>query len=283
MERFDRAWLIVNAASGGNTPEAVQALRESFRTHGIAVARTVNFPDDPLPAPADLAAAGVPLAAIYTGDGTLNAALTGLKGWHGAVLVLPGGTMNLLSKRLHGDFPGEEILGVVAAGGALRRRPAKIAGPCGDAYAGLMAGPGTHWGDVREALRELDIAAAASAAADAVAQSAGGTMVRLADPPLGRREGYPLLDMTPGEHGIQINGYTATSAAEWAQHGWAILRRSFREGPHDRLGLADEVTLENLDGSPVEVLLDGERCEGGARVTFQVAQAEVDLLATHHD
>ena len=282
MDRFERAWLIANAASGSNTPAALAELQTTLEDHGIAVERTVSFPSDELPDPAALDAAGVPLVIIYTGDGTLNAALTKLKGWGGAVLVLPGGTMNLLSKRLHGDFSAAEIVKVVANGGARRRRVLKIAGPCGDAYAGLLSGPGTHWGTVREAMRELDIAAIASGAAQALARSTGQTMVRAVAPPLGSREGYPLIDMTPGEHGIQINGYQAETASELAQQGWALLRRRFREGPHDRMGIVDQVTLENIDGSPVEVLLDGEPCDAGPSVTFRVAESEVDLLATHH-
>ena len=269
-------------ASGSNTPAALAELQTTLEDHGIAVERTVSFPSDALPDPAALDAVGVPLVVIYTGDGTLNAALTKLKGWDGAVLVLPGGTMNLLSKRLHGDFSAAEIVKVVANGGARRRRVLKIAGPCGDAYAGLLSGPGTHWGTVREAMRELDIAAIASGAAQALARSTGQTMVRAVAPPLGSREGYPLIDMTPGEHGIQINGYQAETASELAQQGWALLRRRFREGPHDRMGIVDQVTLENIDGSPVEVLLDGEPCDAGPSVTFRVAESEVDLLATHH-
>lgn len=282
MERLRHAWLLANAASGSNTPAAMDELARCLTDHGIAVDRIIAFPDDPLPSPDKLDSANVELLIVYTGDGTLNAALTRLRGWSGAVLVLPGGTKNLLSKRLHGDYLAAEIVAVAAAGGAARRRIKLIAGECGDAYAGLLAGPGTHWGAVREAMREGDIAAIASGTAEALTKSTNETMVRAAWPPLGARDGYPLIDLTPGEHGIQINGYSASTPGELAQQGWALLRREFRDGPHDRLGIVDEVTLENIDGSPVEVLLDGERREAGPRVTFRVALSEVDLLATHH-
>ena len=282
MERFAHAWLLANAASGSNTPATIDRLKECLTDNGIVVDRTVAFPDVPLPSVAELDAAGMPLLIVYTGDGTLNAALTKLRGWSGAVLVLPGGTMNLLSKRLHGDHAPAEIVAVVAGGGARRRRVTLIAGECGDAYAGLLAGPGTHWGTVREAMRELDIAGIASGTAEALAKSTGDTTVIAASPPLGSREGYPLIELTPGEHGIQINGYSATTPGEWAAQGWALLRRQFREGPHDRLGVVGEVTLENIDKSPLQVLLDGERCDAGSSGTFRVALSEVDLLATHH-
>lgn len=282
MEIFDSAWLIVNAASGSNSPAANEELRRCLSEHGIEVLREIDFPDDDLPTPAQLDEAGVSLVAIHTGDGTLNAALGALAGWGGAVLVLPGGTMNLLSKRLHGDFENAAILDIVAAGGALRRRVTKVSGPCGEAYAGLLAGPATQWGEVREAMRDLDIASIASGAAEALEKSTGDTKARVADPPLGSREGYPLIELTPGEHGIQLDAYHADDPAEFAAQTWALVRRSFREGPHDRLGIVETLTLENVDGSPLQVLLDGERCEAGTSVTFEVAASEVDLLATCH-
>lgn len=282
MERFAHVWLLTNAASGSNTPAALEGLKACLHDNGIKVSRSIAFPDEPLPGTADLDAAEVDLLIVYTGDGTLNAALAKVTGWHGPVLVLPGGTMNLLSKRLHGDFAAADIVAVVAGGGSRRRRLNRITGECGNAYVGLLTGPGTHWGTVREAMREGDIAGIASGAAEALAKSTGETTVRAASPPLGKREGYPLIELTPGEHGIQVNGYSAATPGEWAQQGWALLRRRFREGPHDRLGIVDEITLENIDGSPVEVLIDGESCDAGPRVTFRVALSEVDLLATHH-
>lgn len=282
MERFAHAWLLANPSSGSNSPAALEEVQACLAANDIAVGRLIAFPDQPLPQRAELDRAGVSLLVVYTGDGTLNSALTELRGWSGAVLVLPGGTKNLLSKRLHGDYSAAEIVSLVAAGGGARRRVKLIASECGDAYAGLLAGPGTNWGSVREAMREGDIAGIASGTAEALTKSTNETMVRTTSPPLGNRDGYPLIDLTPGEHGIQINGYSASTPGELAQQGWALLRREFRDGPHDRLGIVEEVTLENIDGSPVEVLLDGESREAGARPTFRVALSEVDLLATHH-
>ena len=105
MNRFDRAWLIVNASSGSNTPVALEELQTALGDRGIAVERRIDFPGDELPDPAALDAANVPLLVIYTGDGTLNAALARLGGWSGAVLVLPGGTMNLLQQAPSWRFP----------------------------------------------------------------------------------------------------------------------------------------------------------------------------------
>lgn len=275
-----QAWLLANSESGSNTPEALESLQECLGRHGIAVERTICLPDEDLPTPTDLDAAGIGLLVIYTGDGTLNAAISALAGWDGAVFVLPGGTKNLLSKRLHGDRETEEIVETVAGGGGRRVRPVMACCEAGTALAGLLVGPGTRWGTVREAMREFDVAGMATGTADALAEMTGESMVRAVDPALGSQDGYPLIEMTPGEHGIQLDAFYAETAGEFAAQGWAILRRSFREGPHKRLGVVEEVTVESADGSPLEILIDGEPAKLGPSGVFTVAACAVDLLAT---
>lgn len=280
MDRFDKAWLLVNSASGSNTPAALDSLRDCLCDNHVEVARTIRFPDDDLPSATELTDAGMDLLIVYTGDGTLNAAINQLRGWEGAILVLPGGTMNLLSKRLHGDRENTDILATVGRGGAWRTRPSVVSCAAGTALAGLLVGPGTRWGSVREAMRDFDLVAMASGAADAMREMTGDSMVRTRAPALGDPHGYPLIELTPGEHGIQLDAYHAESAGEFAAQGWAILRRNFREGPHDRLGVTDRIEIGSVDGSPLEVLIDGEAARLGAGAEFTMAACEVDLLAT---
>ncbi|WP_374407288.1 diacylglycerol kinase family protein [Pelagerythrobacter sp.] len=275
-------WLVANPASGSNTPAAIEALESCCGDHGFALERRVAFPDEPLPDAGALEAAGVETLAVYAGDGTINATVTGLYGWGGAIMVLPGGTMNLLAKRLHGDAPTDEIVERVGAGAARKVRPQVARTAYGDALAGLLAGPGTSWYAVREAMRDADIAAMADSAGEAFAETTGGSMLCCADPRVGRDEGYPLLEITPGAWGMQLDAYYAENAGEFLQQGWALLRRQFRDGPHDRLGLLDRIEVADRDGQPVGLLIDGEPAQGGAREEFTVAACEVDLLATQN-
>ncbi len=53
--------------------------------YGFRVERTVRFPDEALPTPTELEAAGVGLVAAFAGDGTVNASVLALSGWSGAV------------------------------------------------------------------------------------------------------------------------------------------------------------------------------------------------------
>ena len=283
MTTLKPMWLLTNSRSGSNTERAVELLENHCNEHGCPVARKIGFPDEDLPTAQELDEAGVGRLAIFTGDGTLNAAITGLSGWTGEILVLPGGTMNLLSKRLHGpESELEQIIQRVSAGAATRVRPLMARCEAGDALAGLLVGPGTSWVDVREAMRDLDFPAMAEGASEAVAETTGGAMVRCISPEVGNQDGYPLIEFTPSHRGMQLDAFHADGAGEFLQQSIALLKRNFREGPHTRLGLFDEVVLEKVDGSPLQALIDGEPATLGPKAKFTVAPCEVDLLATHH-
>lgn len=273
-------WLVVNPASGSNEAEAVAELRRMLEEAGFAIARETAFPDDPAPTPQDLDSADIQLLAIYTGDGTINTVVTGLYGWDGAVLVLPGGTMNLLSHRLHGEHDAERIIADVAAGRARRMRPAVARSSAGDALAGLLAGPGTRWGEVREALRSFDVLETAESAGEALAESTNGAPVACIRPQIGLAEGYPLLAIDPHEDGLHVVAYHAETPGEYLSQALALIRRNFREGPHDDLGAVPELVIAAQDGEPVSLLVDGEQAEGAASEHVTLARCGVDLLAT---
>lgn len=276
MIEFQRACLIVNASSGSNTPEACDALKGGLAAHGIDVARHIAIPDDPLPARDELDAAGISLVVIYTGDGTLRSAICQLEGWGGAVLVLPGGTTNLLSKAIHGDRPFADILADLP--GMRRHRRPCLRSEAGTAVIEVVAGPGAKWSDVREGLREGDVAAVASTTVEAAQASAGGSTVVLTRPDIGKPEGYSGVRLTPFAEGIEVEGYGADTIADYLAQGMALLRRDFRTGPHDDLGLYPAVHCASVDGSPIELMLDGERDCGAAELQFSLAELDVDLL-----
>jgi len=276
-------WLVVNAASGSNDDGSLETLKDSFAKAGLSLVRISHFPDDDLPARAELDEAGVGLVAVFTGDGTVNALITSLYGWRGAILVLPGGTMNLLYHRLHGDAGLDDVLAAVVAGKAFRCRPGVVRCDAGDGFAGVMAGPGTAWNEVREAMRDADIAGIASGAARALGQSVGAPMVACVDPALGQAEGYPLLVLTPRSDGFAIDAYHAETLGDYLSQGLALLKRDFREGPSDRLGHVVELTTRSVTAEPTGLLIDGEPFDTGPTVRFVLASCEVDLLATRFD
>lgn len=276
-------WLVRNAASGSNGDAALAALEACCNANGLCVAHRTVFPAQDLPTAAMLDAAGITLVAAFAGDGTINTLLGKLAGWSGSVLVLPGGTMNLLYHRLHGESSIDATIAAVARGAARLCRPSVISTRSGTAYAGLLAGPGTSWGRVREAMREGALAEFAETTVDAIDETLTGEMIRCDRPAVGRREGYPLVRLEPDGDSIAVFAYHAETAAEYLEQTWALLRRSFREGPHELLGRAGTVRLASTCGNTFGLLIDGEQAHASPETEFVLAAAEVDLVATRSD
>lgn len=275
-------WLVRNPASGSNDDQRLSAMRGALDRAGLVVMRETAFPREKLPTAAELDAAGIGTLVIFAGDGTVNAAVTSLYGWGGQILVLPGGTMNILSILLNGEADAAAVIGRL---GRARRGPIPvIRTTSGDALAGLIVGPGTAWNHVREAMRSGDVLGFLSGAAAAIEESTTGSMVACdldADgSEEGRGQGYSAILLTPHEEGIEVEGYFAETFADYAQQGFALLRRNFRQGPHHDLGTVRRLKCRCIDGTPTDLLIDGEPAPGGTGMEFVLARSGVDLIAT---
>ena len=275
-----RVWLVCNAASGSNDADARAAVQAALAQAGFALGRTISFPEEPLPAAADLDAAGVGLLAVFTGDGSIHAAIANLAGWGGAVLVLPGGTMNMLSRRMHGDAAAAEIIARLAGAPLQRVRPPVIRTRHGVGLTGVLAGPGTVWNEVREAMRAADVLEVVATAREAISHSANGPKVVCDEVDGGRKEGYAAITVTPHDDGLEANGYYAESLGDYAGQGIALLNRNFRDGPHDELGRHGKLRLVCPEGEPMGLLIDGEPFDGAAGELFEPALCDVDLVTT---
>jgi hypothetical protein len=275
MASGETLWLVVNPASGSNDEEARAALGEA-----LLPARVVDITADPDVSPSALDAEGVAVLAVFTGDGSLGSILARVEGWGGAVLVLPGGTTNLLAKALHGEeVTADAVIEAYRAGRLTRVRRNGIAWSGGTAVCELLAGPGATWSDVREELREGNLVAVAQTAVQAARETSNGALVRLRDPQLGNPAGYGGVRLTPEAEGIVVDAYGAESVADYLKQGLALLRRNFREGPHDELGSHPAIHCETVEGGAMDLMVDGERESGRPVETFSLAELAVDLLA----
>lgn len=275
-------WLVVNGASGGNAEDSVASLEKALAKAGRRPARVIDLQCDECPDRAAVEEAGVDLLAIFTGDGSANAIITRLDGWTGDVLLLPGGTANLLACDLHGSEQVEAIIAALGAGRLSAPPRQVIRCSQGAALIEILAGPGATWSDVREGLREGDIGGIAETALEAARQSTAGPMVRVADPELGREEGYSGVRLATAGDAMTVDGYGAQNVVDYVRQGIALLRRDFREGPHDELGRHQAVLCRSIDGSPIELMVDGERRTGLPEERFSLAPLRVRLLAMRH-
>lgn len=273
-------WLVINPASGSNDPDAVDAVRAALVNSGHEIAREICFPDEPLPLPQDLRENGCERVAIYTGDGSINATVERLEGWEGEILVLPGGTMNLLSKRLHGDVGTGTILSRLDGRQARSIRPFVIATRYGTGLSGVLVGPGAVWSDVREAMRDGNVVEMAEGAAHALGETTAGPQVRCDDPAIGRQDGYPLLLLSPTDQGMAVSGYYADGVVDFVRQAAAIAARDFRNGPHEELGMVHRLRIASVAEEPIQLLIDGEPHDGGTAEEFVLVECGVDLIAT---
>jgi len=273
-------WLITNEGSGSVREELLSDLHEACESSGLCIAERTTFPRESIPTQSELEARGIDVIVTLGGDGTINAVVSAMAGWTGAVLPLPGGTQNLLTTRIHGDASVHDVIRAFAQGEAHRVRPTIIRCDQGLALAGLLVGPGTSWNEVREALRAGDPGQMLVAAGKAIENTTGNAPVRLAEPEAGERDGYPILELIPHAEGMDVAAYHARTGADFVAQTWAVLRQEFREGPHDTYGPFDTLSVESTGGEEIDLLLDGEPEHGDTRVTFTLDTCPVDLLAT---
>lgn len=267
-----RLWFITNPHSGSATREKCEALEAVFEERGLAPAGRTAFPDQGIPAEEELAAAKVDTVVLFAGDGTINAALCALAEWEGAFLILPGGTMNLLAKALHGDAEPADI--VHAAHRCARRvaLPYVEAGPH-RAFVGLILGPAAHWARAREAARKGRVGRVLGAIRNAWRRTFGKG-IQVAGVP-GMHGRYQAVFVAPRERGLDVAAIDARDWASIAELGWNwltgdwVAARAVTDRRAERLRpLCNRPVLALFDGEPVTLEPDAEVTGGMTRPTF---------------
>lgn len=150
---MERLWFITNPHSGSSDAKKAEAIEAACTERGLSFVGRTDFPDQALPTVADLDRAGADTVVLFAGDGTINAASCALAAWDGGILILPGGTMNMLAKVLHGDADPAAILHAAHEHGRRIALPYVEAGKH-RALVGTIVGPAASWYRAREHVRE---------------------------------------------------------------------------------------------------------------------------------
>jgi hypothetical protein len=255
---MERLWFVTNPASGSSGAARRAAIDAVFAECGLVLASETEFPRESLPDAAILDRARVDTLVLFAGDGTINAALCALADWPGDALILPGGTMNLLAKALHGSRDPATIVRAAHAGARRTALPCIEAGPH-RAFVGLILGPAAHWARAREAARRRRwrnlVAAARNAWRRTFARGIRLTGVtRLT-------ERYQAVLVAPAGDALSV---AAIDARDWraiGELGWGWLSgdwlaaRAVTSERVPRLGIhGHRAVLALFDGEPV--LLD---------------------------
>lgn len=269
-----RTLLIVNADSGSAKAVGEEELIKHLHAGGFDVIRQVKLPGDDIPTRKSVEAGDFEIVAVLSGDGTVAGVCSALAGWSGAILILPGGTMNLLSRRLHGEITAQDLLAKLADGETVTAPVSVIEVEGREVLTGMIAGPSTEWGKVREGLRNLDVAELVEKVPEAWAATTENESVHIE----GSDDGYPAIFVEPLENGkLGVLAFKANNVGDMFAHGIAWLRRDFREGPSDDLGQMTEVTIVD-DDKKLGLLVDGEQDEATSPLKCVAAMSSVNFI-----
>ncbi len=271
---FSRPALICNTQSGGHDEAVREQIEMLCRDHGTPLVATFALPEGDIPDAAQLKLQRIDLLLVWTGDGTINAAATQAAGWDGAILVLPGGTLNLLSKALHGDRSAPEILTDALQVKMRRSAIPTIRSDTDTAFITVVAGPATRWAEVRETMRQDGIIEASRAAPEALDEMMNAPGVRVgAD-----GKTYPAVILTPTPTGIRADGILTEGTGDVLRHGLAWLGGDFRDGPSEPIATGETLALESDETICLE--FDGELGEMASPARFSIGTSAVDFVAT---
>lgn len=271
---FTRPALVCNSQSGSFDAAVRDAIEDACRAQGAPLAATFALPDDEMPDAAAFRTKGIDLLLVWTGDGTINAAATAADGWDGAILPLPGGTLNLLSKALHGDRAAPDIVADALAGKGYRRPIPVVRGDDRTAFITIVAGPATRWAEVRETMRQDGVIEASREAPEALDAMLNAPGVRVG--PEGKA--YQAVILTPTDAGVRAEGILIDGTVDVLRHGLAWLGGDFRDGPSERIAAGETIILES--DAPISLEYDGELEETPSPARFALGTSAVDFVAT---
>jgi diacylglycerol kinase family enzyme len=272
--RFSKAVLVANHQSGSFDAKVEAEITALLAEHDVTLAKLIALPDDDVPDRAALESLGADLLIVWTGDGTINAAAHLAEDWNGALLALPGGTLNLLSKSLHGDRGPVDILRDALAPSVRRATIPILEYQDRIALITILAGPATQWADVRETMRQEGVVSATREAPEALDAMLNAPGVSLN----GKVETYPVVILTPTDNGIDAHGILTGGTWDILRHGLAWLGGDFRDGPSDHLGKMSDVQLESA--APISVEFDGELMEIPSPAKITLSRSRIDFVIT---
>ncbi len=269
-----RLWLITNPASGSASTAVLDKLGAKLAALGLEAAGHTIFPGTPLPDAKALTAAGADTLVVFGGDGTINAATATADDWDGVCLVLPGGTMNMLAKSLHGDAAWSDIL-IAAADAPAQRMPLAV---CDQARAmcGVIAGPASAWVHARERVRSGAWGGVRRALSFAWRKSFVRSVRVVGDAVhTGRRR---AIFITPQAGTLEIASVGMISGLSAAILGGKYLLGNWRDDPDISISRCRSLTLSaNLT---VSALFDGEPVKLRSPATIRFAETRLRFIKT---
>lgn len=267
-----KLWLIANRNSRTTDQNVIDSVKTAIEAAGGTVLRTIDLAGEELP---KIEGDAPDIIASLGGDGTANAVIDTYGHADGpALLILPGGTMNLLSHRLHGEADTGAVIAQALSQQKTITLP-QLEGPDFRSLVGIIAGPTAAWGTVREDIRRFAIGALIRDLPVAIRATYRAPRVQLK----GDRTKCAALFIEPREDGLHAHDIQADSLGDLASHGWAWLNRDFLGGPTRQIGEGKQLTIKSR-ASRIALLVDGERQDAKAPLTLHWGRCPARFIAT---
>lgn len=282
-----KTFALVNPAAGSVPADGLEQMSAALERAGVRDADVITLEgagcQDQMTALADM---DPDLLVVWGGDGTLRSALSLLGPRTPNLLLLPGGTMNMLTKAIHGDQPWDEILEAVL------RSPQRRTIPAGEAnghlfYCAMIAGAPVKLAEAREAVRRGELVKAAAAASTALeAMESLHLEARF-------RDGYQSSGKLPHTNmiaalvgplsrngGMEIAALSDLTAGGTLGLMWSSMVSDWRAAGNVEIVEAERMTIEAEEDEDIPILVDGEAVEAGRTVRVKyIAEATMCLTA----
>lgn len=276
---------LYNPASGSVTADGGARLRATLEEAGVRDADVIEIDrSDGETQLKGLAASNPDLFVVWGGDGTLRSALHAAGHATPNLLLLPGGTMNLLTRSIHGEKAWDQVLKDVL------HSPKRISIPAGKVnndffYCAMLAGAPARFAEAREALRRGELVKAATEARAAL-ETLGNLHLDAH-----YRDGYSfehgrlpttsiigvLVGPMARESEMEIAALADPTAAGALNVVWSSFVSDWRSAPGVTIVPARSLVIESGDGD-IPVIVDGEAVEAGPKVQVSYVKEAAQCL-----
>lgn len=275
---------IINPSSGSVPADAQALLQAALEEMGEGASIHLITPDCSLQSMLEASGSAPDAVIVWAGDGTVASVLD-LAGPAGPpVLALPGGTMNLLHKAIHGEADWRGCLSGALKSGASTTIPAGVVGGR-KFYVAAMLGNLTHLAESREALRAGNPLEAVAALGQAPVLDLETTLDVRADH--GGEAGVTHLPATAAAvlpsarmgGGLEVGAIDPGNILELTATGLAAMFRDWRELDTVSRVFARTVIVEQRHGEDIHATLDGEIVMLPPRVIFSRVDQAARVLS----
>lgn len=278
---------LFNPASGSVPADGEAKLRAALEAAGVWGTDIIQTdPSNCDEQMKKLAAEAPDLFVVWGGDGTLKAALEIVGKATPNLLLLPGGTMNLLPRAIHGEKTWEQVIADVMKAPKRKMLPAgKVNGNL--FFCAMLAGAPARFAEARESLRRGDLVKAAVEARTAIdtlnslhldARYGDGYSFDGGRLPTTSIVGAIVGSLTKEGKGMEVAALAAPTTGGALNVVWTSFFADWRSAPGVTVVPATSLDIDNGEDGDIPVIADGEAVEAGPRVRVSFVEEAAQCL-----